>query len=158
MQTLRTEILPISGLEKAQLRIQLSRIQVSSTCNSGKHAEHSEGSAAATWYWHWPSSSFHPGAQSLCAAGTRLVREKEAKGPAQSPEMGEANGQAKHPAPCTHISTGTKTSLTKGKWTPRRRNHSFQILGVKQARQTRLFDTFRSVWKTMQCRLPVLTD
>lgn len=44
-----------------------------------------------------------------------MVREREAKGPAQSPEMGEANGQPKHPAPCTHtsLSTGTKTFLNK---------------------------------------------
>lgn len=113
MQTLGTVILPISGLEKAQLRMQFSRVQVSSTCNTGKCAEDSKGRGTDTD----PAAAPTPGAQSLCAAGTRMVKERKAKGPAQSPETRDGGGKWTTPASCllhSHmVSTGTKTFLNK---------------------------------------------
>lgn len=166
MQTLGRRILPISCLEKAQLRMQLSRVRISSTCNAGKYAEDSEGSAYFIFQQHGtdtdPAAAPTPGAQSLCAVGTQMVREREAKGPAQSPDTKDGGGKWTNQAFCPlhscTISTGTKTFLNKRQADTREeKSQSFQILGAKWGRQTKLFEMFRSVWKTMQCRLPAWT-
>lgn len=64
-----------------------------------------------------PVAAPTPGAQSLCAARTGMVRDSKAKGPAQSPETRDGGDKWTTQASCTlhsHIgSTGTKTLLNK---------------------------------------------
>lgn len=66
-----------------------------------------------------PAAAPTPGAQSLCAVGTQMVREREAKGPAQSPETRDGGGKWTNQASCPFhsrtVSTGTKTFLNKTK-------------------------------------------